>query len=222
MDSEERSGYAEQPESKGFRVVKNIFKGLLFGASAVVWILVFWLIISTREPSFYKKMIFTDRTREAAAAAENYQVWQVHVRTWMNYDNSISVSNVWYSEDTQELEIGFRFNTKLLRTKDENGNSVENTVLYSLTDGDGRAYEPVNVEETVIGRYHYYRVCYSNVSLPLSADRSSGPVLTLSWTRSSDGEPLAYYFDKNGIKINDAELVIYNADTVVQQVEFET
>ena len=223
MDSQEEVRYGEQTESKGFRIVKNIFKGLLFGASAVVWILIFWVIISTREPSFYDRMIFSEKTRAVAEADDNYEVWQLHVRTWMNYDNSISVSNVWYAEDTGELELGFRFNTKLTRIKDESGSSVTTEAVYVLSDDAGRTYAVSNVEETVIGRYRYFRVCFSGVSLALSDDdRESLPVLRLTLTRSYDGEALAFYYDKNGVKINDNELVIFNSETVVQKTAFES
>ena len=223
MDSQEEVRYNDQPESKGFRIAKNIFKGLLFGASAVVWVLIFWVIISTREPSFYGEMIFSEKTRAAASADEQYEVWQLHVQTWMNYDNSISVSGVWYAEDTGELEIGFRFNTKLTRIKDESGNSITTEPVYVLSDDAGKTYAVSNLKETVIGRYRYFRVCFSDVRLALSGgDRESQPVLRLTLTRAYDGEPLAYYYDNSGVKINDAELVIFNAETVVQKTAFES
>ena len=215
-------GPDEGGESKGYRIVKNVFKGLVFGASALVWVLVFWLIISTREPSFYKSMIFTDKTREAALSVQNYTVWQIHVATWMNYDNSINVSNVWYSTDTQELEIGFRFNTKLLKRKDGNGQSFEDGLVYTLSDGNGNSHTAVNVRETVIGRYHYYRVCYSGVRIPMPAQDGTSDTEDVLWfrlTRESDGEPLSSYIEQ-GVRINDAEFRLFDNETVCQQTEF--
>lgn len=224
MEDYEHDGYAGPAESKGFKIVKGIFKGLLFGASAVVWLLIFWVIISTREPSFYEKMIFTDQTRKAAEETENYEVCQLHVRTWMNYDNSISVSNVWYSVKTGELEIGFRYNTKLLRTSDGNGRSITTSALYSLTGDDGLPLQVSNVTRKTIGRYEYFRVCFSGVSLNLDPDVESPAgfsTLRLAITRESDGEPLSSYTDKEGTIINDAEFVIYDSKTVVQRVPYD-
>ena len=212
-----------ESESKGFRVAKNIFKGLLFGASALVWILIFWVIISTREPSFYKSMIFTDRTAAAAKANEALPVWQIHVATWMNYDNSIAVSGVWYSPDTEELELGFRFNTKLLKRKDTNGVSFEDALLYALTDKDGNPYTAVNVKDTIIGRYHYYRVCYSGVRITMPAADGTAETDDVLWfrlTRESDGEPLASYMEE-GVKVNDAEFRIFDDTIVCQKTEYD-
>lgn len=212
-----------ESESKGFRIAKNIFKGLLFGASALVWVLIFWVIISTREPSFYKSMIFTDRTAEAAKANDALPVWQIHVATWMNYDNSISVSGVWYSPDTQELELGFRFNTKLLKRKDEDGISFEDALVYTLTDKDGNPYTAVSVTDTVIGRYHYYRVCYSGVRIDMPETDGTADTEEVLWfrlNRGSDGEPLSSYME-GGVRVNDAEFRIFDDTIVCQRTDYD-
>lgn len=221
MDQEKDTSFEEQEESKGYRIVKNIFKGLLFGASALVWVLIFWLILSTREPSFYNEMIFSDRTK-TAASAEDYKVWQVNVSTFMNYDNSFSTSRVWYAKDTSELEVGFRINTqKLLDRQDSEGATVTENFVYELLDEENNRYPVSNVVEEQIGRYHYYRVTFSGVDFdPSEGSAEQRPVLRLSLTRASDGEPL-YLRKQDGITYNESEITILDSKTVLQEVDYD-
>ena len=62
----------DERESKAFRVVKNTFKGILYGASALVWILVLAVLFTTRESGIYTEMMFTDATQKLAEETENY------------------------------------------------------------------------------------------------------------------------------------------------------
>lgn len=221
MDFNDDNLYEEQPESKGFRIAKKIFKGMLYGLCGLVWVLIFWLIFSTREPSMYDNMYFSDATRQMAAQEENYQVWQLNVQTFMNYDASITVSNVYYAQETKELEIGVRYNKKLAKKTDADGKTYYENVSFVLDDYDGVKYAVSNVETKTIGRYVYYRICFKDVSITLPADeKETQPVYSLHLYHENTEEPLSSY-RKEGVLVDDAVIVIYDKDTVCRKVDFD-
>lgn len=225
----------DERESKSFRVIRGCFKGLLYGASALVWILVLYTVFSTRESKLLDKMIFTDATQKLASENEEYQVYQFNTIDFMNQDGSITISSIWYSPESGELELGVKYNKKL--TDSQTGDLI----LYVLKDENGNEYPVVHLEEDEIGRYGYARVCFSGVSLQLAQsewhedreEESQGenkhPVLTLTMYRRSDGELLSTYIEttvnENGEKVrevvNNSDFVIFDADTVYRKVDFE-
>jgi hypothetical protein len=84
----------DERESKAFRVVKNTFKGILYGASALVWILVLAVLFTTRESGIYTEMMFTDATHKVADATEDYKVHQVIIKEFMNKLSNIRLNEI--------------------------------------------------------------------------------------------------------------------------------
>ena len=208
MQDEEYSGGYGAP-SEGYRVVKGIFKGVLYGASALVWILVLYVLISTRESKLMDRMRFTSET-QALAEDESFRVYKLN-GAYMSYRASIELGDVFYAKETEELELSVKYNKQL--TDGEDG------VLYVLTDQDGNEYPIVSLETDEIGRYGYARICFDEVVLPIK-DTGNGPVetegdpvrLTLSLYRESDGQPLETRIsDDRTQELNDAAFCIYDS-----------
>ena len=226
------------PESKSFRAVRLAFKILLYGASALVWGIVLYVVITTRDAKLFSQMRFSDETRTVAEQTVEkdgtFYVHELHTNVFMNYDGSISVGNVWYCRETGELNLGIRINKKLLKYTDENGAQSEGTPEIVLIDEDGTTYPIVCKEKDEIGRYLFLRISFKGMDLPLKdssftpADQPKEPetealpVLRMFLTMKETGKPLATHFDreKNSM-VDDAVFVIFNRDTAYKKVEYD-
>ncbi|MBQ8325283.1 MAG: hypothetical protein IJX82_09060 [Clostridia bacterium] len=213
----------DERESKSFRVVKNTFKGILYGASALVWVLILAVLFTTREADLYTEMQFTDATQKVAEETEDYKVHQVIIMGFMNQQGSITLSSstCFYAKETQELEIGVKYNKKLT------DNDTEDAIVYKLVDKNGKVYPVLQVKEDAIGRYGYARVCFGEIEIPTNEKGNlefAGMELTLTLYRKSDGELLATYEKQDGedwITVNDAEFIIVAENSPTQKKEFE-
>lgn len=231
-DDEER-----EHESKGFRAVKRIFKILLFGCSALVWVLVIAVVISTREAKLFSQMQFGDDTvmlaEEAEKADKEFRVHELHTNVFMNIDGSLSVGNVWYCAETGELTLGIRINRKKLKYTAD-GAEKTGTPEIVLSDENGNRFSIIRSEEKTIGRYSYLRVCFDGISLSLkessfaakksdeAAQETPVPVLTLYLTLAETGNPLASHYDKEKeAMIDDSVFVIFDHETPYKTVEYD-
>lgn len=215
-------------ESKAYRIVRGCFKGVLYGASALVWILIFYTLFSTRESGILKHMYFSEATRNAAKQNQDLVIWQLHTQEFMSRDGSITLSNIWYCAETGELEIGIKYNQKLTESEEEG-----DLIRYCLTDQNGNEYPIVHVQTDEIGRYGYARVCFSGIWMDLKLPAYNGngeaePVdvpdvtLTLSLYRPSDGKPLSTYISQDRSElVNDARFTIFNQKTAYRTVEYD-
>ena len=228
QEEEYTSGYGEP--SKAYRIVKGCFKGILYGASALVWILVFYVIFTTRESKLMDQMHFTDATRTLAEKTEDYRVYQIYPADFMNQGGSIELGNVYYARETGELEFGVKYNKKLT-----DGNTTDG-IRYVLTDQDGNEYPVERIETDVIGRYGYARVCFSGLSIPVEEKDKWDLRLTLTLYQKDSDLPLTSYISADRTEeINNASLLVFtkttgptdpndpNAkkDTVTQKVDYD-
>ena len=215
-DEETYTGYGEEP-SKAYRVVRGCFKGVLYGASALVWILIFYVIFSTRESKLMDQMVFTDATRNFAdKTREEYLVSRLYPADFMNQDGSIEVGGVYYSEGTHELEIGVKYNKKLT-----DGDTADG-IRFVLTDQEGTEYLITQLKTDAIGRYGYARICFQGILLPLSEEDGGELRLTLFLYRNGTERPLATHISADRTEeINDAKFVIYDDSTVISSVKYD-
>ncbi len=217
MQEEEYSGGYAAP-SKGYRIVRGCFKGVLYGASALVWILVLYVLISTRESKLMDQMHFTSET-QALAEDEDFRVYKLN-GAYMSYDARIELGDVFYAKETEELELSVKFNKQLT----DNG---EDGVRYVLTDQTGTEYPVVSLETENIGRYSYARICFDGVSLPVEGVESEPVRLTISLYRESDGQPLhTRISDDRTQEINEAAFCIYDSgddekNSYIGRVEYD-
>lgn len=222
--------------SKGFRIVKRGFKILLFGCSALVWVLIIAVVISTREAKLFSQMRFGESTVSLAEQTEDaggeFRVHELHTNVFMNIDGSLSVGNVWYCAETGELTLGIRINRKKLKYTAD-GTEKTGTPEITLTDDAGNTFAVIRSEEKTIGRYTYLRVCFEGISLSLGEssfeDKKNGgipmepvPVLTLRLTMKETGEPLATHFDREKeATVDDSVFVIFDRETPYKTVEYD-
>ena len=213
-EEEYTDGYG--PPSKAYRILRGCFKGVLYGASALVWILIFYTLFSTRESKLLKRMYFTDATHSVAAETEDYRVYQLYTGGFMNRDGSIELRNLWYAPETGELEIGVKYNKKLIDT------SLDNPVRYVLTDQDGKEYPLVRLEQDAIGRYGYARVCFSGLSIPVKEEDDWKLTLTLSLYHPDTDRPLSTYISDDRLQeINNATFTVYDDSTLTGTVKYD-
>lgn len=215
QDEEYRGGYGEP--SKAYRIVKGCFKGLLYSASALVWILVFYVIFTTRESKLMDQMIFTDRTRNFAdQTAEDYRVYQLYPADFMNQDGSIELGNLYYARETGELEIGIKYNKKLT------DNNTEDGIRYVLTDQDGTEYRIIQLKTDAIGRYGYARICFEGLSIPVEETDDWELRLTLSLYQKDSDRPLSTYLNADRTEeINNARFLVYTDSTVTGKTKYD-
>lgn len=213
---EERAGGYGEP-SKAYRIVKGCFKGLLYGASALVWILVLYVIFTTRESKLMDQMVFTDRTRSVAGeTAEDYRVYQIYPADFMNQDGSIELGNLYYAQETGELEIGVKYNKKLT------DNNTEDGIRYVLTDQNGTEYPIVQLKTDAIGRYGYARICFEGLSLPVGENDVRELQLTLSLYQKDSDKPLSTYLNADRTEeINNATFLVYTDSTVTGKTKYD-
>ncbi len=218
----------DERESKSFRIVKNTFKGLLFGASALVWILIFVVIFTTRESDLLEEMIFTEATQKIANSTEEYQVDQIIVSDFQNERSDkiikISSNTCYYARETGELELGIQYNKQLTDS------DTTDSIRFVLKDQDGNEYPVLQVEEDAIGRFGYVRVCFGGLKIP-TVEKNGKTVLsfdqlqlTLTLYRKSDGELLSTYTKKEGtetVVVNDSVFTIIDEKTNTRRVDFE-
>lgn len=215
QEEEYTGGYGEQP-SKAYRIVKGCFKGVLYGASALVWILIFYVIFTTRESKLMDQMYFTDATRSAASKIEDYRVYQLYPADFMNQDGSIELGNVYYAKETGELEIGVKYNKKLT------GGNTEDGIRYVLTDQDGNEYAIIQLKTDVIGRYGYARICFAGLSIPVEEDDDREVKFTLSLYKKDSELPLSSYISVDRTEeVNNATFTVYTDSTVTGKAKYD-
>lgn len=217
----------DERESKAFRAIRGCFKGLLYGASALVWILILYTVFTTRESKLFEQMYFTEATEKVAKESEEYRVHQLIITDFMNDQGDIALSSnsSYYAAETGELSIGVRYNKKLT----DSGTS--DSILYVLKDQDGNEYPAAVMEEDEIGRYRYARVCFTGLNIPLKEkdgqsvlENDNGMVLTLTLYRRSDGALLSTYMKTEGdkvVEVNDCDFIILDTESLSRMADYE-
>jgi len=166
----------DERESKIYRVIRKTFKYILYGLSAVVWVLIFVFIFVNRDSDIIEKNYMTEVAGFERLEPDEISLFRVNPREFMNEDGSIQVYNVDYAPDAGLLEMGIRFNARKLvaddggkaydDAKDKNGDVLE----YVLKDSDGNVYQLVNKRTDTGGRYGFARICFSGVAIDLDSN----------------------------------------------------
>jgi|GEM_PF-1325761 len=220
----------DERESRTFRLIKNILKWSVYGLSALVWVLILITVFSTRDSKIYDRMMFTEATEQVAEQTDDYRVHQIYIADYMtDKENTkmvaLSASNCYYAAETGELSVGIKYNKSLT------GSDETDSIRYVLTDQDGNEYPAVVMDEDVIGRFGYARICFTGLSLPLEVqnDRSTQTgdgkfVLTLTLYRVKDGAFLSTYTKKDGeeiVEVNDSAFIVFDANTSSRMADYE-
>ena len=163
-------GYDEEEElenpwnTEGTRRIKRIFKAIFYSISFVVYAVLFFIFFTSCEPGMFDKMFFTEKTREFARQnPEAIQIYKIRPKDFMNYDGSIELAHIYYAKNTEELEVGVKYNLKKLTD-----GKVEGALVYILEDSDGNFYTTVSEVYDSNRRYGYARVTFSSVNIDLT------------------------------------------------------
>ena len=206
QEEEYTSGYGEP--SKAYRIVKGCFKGVLYGASALVWILMLYVVFTNRESKLMDQMHFTDETRSLAEQTEDFRVYRLYPADFMNQGGRITLSGFFYARETGELELCVKYNKKLTDGNTEDG------IRYVLTDQDGTEYPLKRIETDAIGRYGYARICFGGLSIPVEEDDKWDLQLTLFLYQKDSEQPLATYLNSDRTEeINNARFLVFTKIT---------
>lgn len=145
---------------------KKIVKYIFYGIVAFVYIVAFWVILSNCESDIYEKYVFSPKARQLYnESPEDFVVYELFPTTFMNFDGSVQISGVAYASTANELEIGIKYNKKLLAT--DNGSALQ----FSLVDSNGTVYNVCNTKKDEKGRYCYLRLSFENVNLDLESNK---------------------------------------------------
>jgi hypothetical protein len=143
--------------------VKRIFKILFYSISFIIYAALFFVIFTSCDPGMFDKMFFTEKTRSMAQQSpDTFKVYKVQTKDFMNYDGSVELANIYYAKDSEELEVGVKFNLKKLT----NG-KIEDALIFILKDSNGNYYTTVNEVYDSNRKYGYARVTFSSVKLDL-------------------------------------------------------
>lgn len=175
-DSEEEL-YPNQ--TKTGKIIKYTFRYILYGISLLVWVLIFYLVFSSKDPGMFKKMYFSENTRqEAKKDPGSFEIYAVQPFKYMNETGTIEYDNIYYSTKTKELEVGVQFNLKHIT-----GGKVNDALAFVLTDSNGKCYKAVNIVTDSNSKYGYAKVTFAEVAFELDKNKYYNYHLT-SYTAS--------------------------------------
>lgn len=150
-------------QSKSGKIVKKIFKYLIYGISFLVYAILIYRIIATSDLDLVEQMIFTAETRsEAGQAGGDFALYTVFPEEFMNDDGTIQLKNCYYASEQGEFELGVRYSSKAA------GGDGSTELLYTLTDSKGNEYPLVNRVRGTKDKYVFERICFGDVAFDLS------------------------------------------------------
>lgn len=177
----------DERESKTYRTVKGIFKWTMYGLSFLVYAIIFFVIFSSCDSRIITQNYYGGYIENFDPAGET--VYRLNTEEFMNYDGSVQLSDIDYSDKYGFLEVGVKLNAKkqLGGNKDERFEAV-------LTDNLGNTFTLAGVQRDTNLRYSFARFSFSGVALDLAQHENGessadyGRYLTLTIYRAGGGE----------------------------------
>ncbi len=207
----------DENENKGKK--KKILKYSFYIIVAVVYAVAFSVLFTNCEPAMYKSFLFTaDTVLAYENAPDDFVLYEIHPRIFMNYDGSVQFDGVAYTPTTNELELGIKYNNKKLVIDDK-------APTFTLVDTNGNRYEScINAKESE-GRYSYIRISFLDVRLNLNDNYYINPEIK----DKVEGEGAEYDTLKFSLEIvypdaleKEPEIIdIFNGNTPIEPTEFK-
>jgi hypothetical protein len=199
----------DEHESKtGKKIGKIVFRVLAF-CSMVVYIICFARIFSSCDSSLLEKITFSEKANQIYNNdPENFAVYKINTKDFMEYYGTIVLSDVYYAETAEEIEIGIKYNTKITSVDDSelSGSSLgEYPLVYTLVDGKGNKYQLSNRISVKKGSYKFERVAFSGLKIDFSRN-----YLNVSEEVSGEG---TFFESEEGKNAEKYTLEIYNPVT---------
>ena len=154
---------------KLLKILKKLPKYIFFTLVALVWIVIFATMALRSNDKLAKTAILSDSARELyASAPEDFEVYEIHTKEFMNRDGTIQLINSVYADSAHELEVGLRISGHLgerlyCRIRDDNGH------IYGEKF---RRTKERNIKLTDRIKYEYVfeRISFGDVYIDLSAN----------------------------------------------------
>ena len=158
----------DERESKTYRTVKGIFKWTMYGLSFLVYAIIFFVIFSSCDSRIITRNYYGGYIENFDPAGET--VYRLNTEEFMNYDGSVQLSDIDYSDKYGFLEVGVKLNAKkqLGGNKDERFEAV-------LTDNLGNTFTLAGVQRDTNLRYSFARFSFSGVALDLAQHENGEP-----------------------------------------------
>ena len=213
---------------KSTKIIKNIFKYILYGLSFLVWAILIYLLIANRDRSLLEENYMTE-IENVTISDKNDALIRINPPEFMNYDGSTQIFNADYSYEYGLLEIGVKYNVNAYKTKLEGGTETEMEPEFILTDNNGTVYPVEYVKTETGGRYSFNRICFSGLAIDLksSEDYSVMSENHKSLLENSGGNAgLSYtlsFYDKNYIGTERTPLetfLIYDGDVRIYFTDY--
>ncbi len=235
MDYEGNYFPDEEEISDRKRRFKKIRRCILYGIIIIVYLVAFTVLFTNCEPDMYEKYVFSETARYIySASPEAFEVYEIFPQTWMSYDGGVQVKGVGYTPETNEMELGIKFNKKYI---DDEGNAP----VFELHYIYGEQHKVFNIVNTVTdsnGRYKYMRISYEIDTIPLdenpyintelSREESEEVIDSTGMTETFKYVLVIRYPEKTAPNYEDEELdnqarniTIYNNNTAIQLTKYE-
>ncbi len=146
------------------RKAKKIRRIIFYSIIIIVYLILFALMFTNCEPDIYEEYVFSKEAQEIYNSNPNdFKVYEIFPATWMSFDGGIQVKGVAYTPNTNELELGIKYNKKYI---DSNGVKPTFELRY-VYGAQEKVFDIVNTVENSSGRYNYLRVSFAIDKLPL-------------------------------------------------------
>ncbi len=228
FSDEENEGISERK-----RKAKKIRRICLYSVLVAVYLIIFALLLTNCEPDMYDEYVFSDEARAIyGTTPEAFEVYEIFPQTWMSFDGGIQVKGVAYTPNTNELELGIKYNHKKYVDKDGNKPSFELHYVYGEQE---KVFEIVNTIEDKKGRYSYLRLSFAVDKLLLEENPYiNGEASKDSETPDSDGiaetykyvlvikypETTAPHYNEEDKDYQSRNIPIYDKNTAIQLTNY--
>ncbi len=224
--------------SKGKRRFKKIRRWIFYSIIITVYVVAFTVLLANCEPDMYEKYVFSKTARDMyEKSPEDFEVYEIFPQSWMTYDGGVQIKGIAYTPNTNEMEIGIKYNKKYI---DDNGVEPIFELHYVYGEKDIK-YDIVNTTEDKKGRYCYRRISYSIDPLilednpyinPESRDDEDSDVVDSEiadeMTETYKYVLIIKYPDSTAPNYNDKDLdeqsrsiIVYNNKTAIQLTKYE-
>lgn len=205
----------EEELSQSKKRRKKITKYIFYGIVALVYIVSFFILFSNCESDLYEEINFSEKAKKIYEEdPESFVVYEVHPQIFMNYLGSVQIDGVAYTPTANELELGIKFNKKLITDGKE--------PRFLITDTNGNNYEVCSVITDEKGRYKYMRISYADIKLNLDENVYTNP----NFKEAAEGEGEAFDTVKYTLIIEYSDgtesesIDIFNSKTAIELTEY--
>ena len=217
----------DENESKIHKTVRLIFKYILYGFSLIVWVLIIYFLIVNRDRDIVTENYMHELETLQNVDTDKITLTRINPREFMNYDGSVQVYNVDYSDEFGLLELGVKYNVNKVGVQLSDGTFKTLEPEFVLTDSDGTRYNIAYTKNESGGRYAFYRICFEGICIDLESN-------DLKFEAAKEADPefrrtsKAYYlyiYDKNDPRGENREeiekFLIYNNNAVVYPTDYD-